>query len=169
MTKECMIVPWSGKVICARKQYICEHCGGIIQKGTKYKRDVVRMGDIKYISPLRNVHEHTDCRDPWPMVEAAHLLPFLSTLGQEERPDRRAQVKATVNDPNLGKIIWTMPKVLSGKITQAGISNRVASHREIENILVLVARAVVLSAGDKRQAMRVSNALNRLKLVMETS
>lgn len=169
-TSPYLIPSWSGKVIKARKHHRCENCGGIIIAGTKYARDVVRLGTDKARDARRNLHYHLDCEAPWYQGEVVHRTKHIGklpgglppeTIAKPGTPYLAPAVAASSNQ--IGTVQWKLPEHLATRLVHnpnsAGTIGAVA---EYEALLAIVLEGAVLASGHQRIAMRLSHLVNEI-------
>ncbi len=156
----------------ARKDYICQNCGGLIPKGLYHDEEVVRLGEAKYKDPLVHWRKHSDCQAPWWQPwEPPKLTSFgrIPKRVSETATDQsmRLGVFAEVKRSELGHVLWFMPPPLSARL----FSNRredVVQHvtNEADTILALTSEALLAAAGNRKLAMQLSHLYDQMRCLI---
>jgi hypothetical protein len=169
------IPSWSYKTYKARRNYRCANCEGIIPSGTKYLRNVIRLGANKGVDPLRNVHFHLDCTAPWYQPEALHRLKSVGNLPGRNPP---AEVydgtsyyhksSIAIFQTGVGILQWQPEATLVAKIAfcpkQYIAQNAMA---EIEATLQIVLTAITQATGNKRKAMKLGHQIEAIASLLD--
>lgn len=158
----------------ARRNYRCDNCGGVITKGTKYLRHVVRQGANKGKDPLRNVHIHLDCQAPWYHTSdddrCRNLRQLPGRMPPDDAQDKRLGYTplAIKVDGASGTLLWQLPAELATRMQHAPNDDlQLGATAELEQALQLVLTALHQAAGHKRRGLKVSHALHELQQALQ--
>lgn len=85
-----------------------------------------------------------------------HLLPHLAQLSPADI--NRPPSLFVIQRPGLGTLTWQMPAAMKSPVAFAGFKVQA----EIHQALYLFLSALIMSAGNRKQALRVSSVLHEL-------
>lgn len=172
MTETVSILPWADEHT-ARKNYTCANCGGIIQRGTRYQRYVLRQG-TKGVGPLSSRREHLDCTAPWYQPSGVHRFSALGSLPGRLPPAEAAvpdlssiQVSVSVvGGTEQGNVTIVLPTSLGQRIVHAPSPTvRQAALTEIQHVFQMLLAEITNAGGSKRQSKKLSRVADVLQHV----
>lgn len=155
----------------ASRDYQCKNCGGLIAKGVGHEELVVRIGTRKYKDPLQHWRIHSDCQAPWWHPWAPRKLTTVGALPSRigEKAHQESLAKAlyvAVKHEAIGHIEWLLPPEMTERIFQSKREDALdKALTEMEDVLMLITKAVVEVAGNRKRSMQLSHAINAISFV----
>jgi len=177
------------RTVKARKNYECNHCRGVIPKGTEYTN--YREGPDG--SNTWQGREHLDCLAAWWQVDMTNILKALGQL-PSQKPDTGdfdialvgaemttwfmtgqddelaikvagTKVKVTLKSESdsMGRFDWSFPHELRAKLVHCkNVRVGNTARDNIQTALTVLTTALVDISGDPKATMLVSNLLQQI-------